>query len=115
MLTAFREQRYKHEVGIQMMLRDIPDHMHDSVWRWVNDGVLPGDFMQAILHNDFPEAILRADEHNKTYLFGWAFILHHLPRDCWGSEENYKKWHETGGYNGLEAQLLQASLSQTDA
>lgn len=73
----------------------IPDYMREGIERWVNHGVPPGHFMQAILKNDLKSACGRADETNKHCLYNYVFFLYNwCPGACWGSPERYQEWFE---------------------
>ncbi len=76
----------------------IPEHMHDGVRLYVENGVEPGGFLYAVLTNDFKEACGRADSTNRECLFEWAgFIYNELPSQCQGSPEKVQAWIECGG------------------
>jgi hypothetical protein len=73
----------------------IPERMHGGLIRYVEQGIPPGDFLQAVINNDLREACGRADDENKRLLpeyimwfYNWA------PGACWGSPENFKEWME---------------------
>lgn len=71
----------------------ISDYMIGGIERYVFDGVKPGDFLYAVLCNDFFEAIWRADTNNLAAIADWARFLHDcLPRICWGSAEAVEEW-----------------------
>ncbi len=79
----------------------IPSHMHDGVQRYVMHGDAVGDFLVAILANDFMEAAGRADSMNLDALKGWAiFLYNHVPSNCRGSRERVLEWQAGGGIAG---------------
>jgi hypothetical protein len=79
----------------------IPAHMRDGVQRYVMHGVEPGNFLTAILENDFMEAVGRADDDNRATLVGWAmFIYNHTPSSCHGSPARVASWLDEGGILG---------------
>lgn len=79
----------------------IPQHMHDAVWRYVMLGVEPGQFLCAILENDFMEAAGRADDMNLNALAGWArFLYNYMPGGSFRSEERRLDWQAKGGVLG---------------
>lgn len=65
-------------------------HMADAIRRYVENGIHPGGFMEAVLCNDLKGAINRADEINRFALrdivnwFIWEF-----PANLWGSNKAY--------------------------
>ncbi len=68
---------------------------------WVNEGVLPGSFLQAVLLNDLKEACAQADTTSSHHIFGivqWLYSF--APMQCWGSREEVVAWAEAGGKRG---------------
>ena len=79
----------------------IPDCMHDPIIRYVEDGVMPGRFLQRVLANDFSGAVVSADDQNIMVLRDYACLMFNdLPGDCWGSPQKVGAWAVTGGLNG---------------
>lgn len=79
----------------------IPEHMRGAMKRYLEDGIPPGSFLQAVLCNDLKGAVSRADQINIQYLKEWAqFMMWELPAACQGSEERYRNWINMGGLNG---------------
>jgi hypothetical protein len=72
-------------------------HMEESVRLYVEHGILPGSFLQAVLANNLIHAAGRADSINAELLREWAFFLLELPDECWGSWGQVVKWK---GLNG---------------
>lgn len=73
----------------------IPDRMMPGLTRWINDGICPGNFLQAILKNDFKEACALADHENMRNLPAYAaFLYNEAPAQCHGSVEKFNAWHE---------------------
>ena len=76
-------------------IRMIPAHMREGMLAWIENGILPGQFLQAVLKNNLLMAFLNADCINKrkmeTYL---EYLWKYAPEDCWGSKENVRKWHK---------------------
>lgn len=81
----------------------IPQHMHGGVERYVEKGIPPGGFLEALLANDFMEAMGRADAENQEAIQGWAqFIYNWLPNGCWGSPRAVREWISMGGLQGMQ-------------
>ena len=75
----------------------IPEHMIDAVLRYFNDHIEPGDFLCALLANDFMQACGRADDQNIAALPAWAALLYNLaPSGSYGSPEKVKAWLAMG-------------------
>jgi len=71
----------------------IPKHMRAGVKRYVEDGIMGGDFLYAVLTNNFVDTCYLADITNKEHLMDWAYFLYNeLPSECWGSEEKVEEW-----------------------
>lgn len=80
----------------------LPQRMRGGVCRYIENGIPPGDFLTAVISNDLREACGRADEENRHLLFEYVKFFHcHAPRQCWGSEDNFKTWTRHHGLDGL--------------
>jgi hypothetical protein len=68
-------------------------YMREGVRRWVEDGIMPGSFLTAVLANDLAMAAVKADRENLENLHGWAlFMLNHMPNTMWGSYGILEDW-----------------------
>lgn len=54
----------------------IPIRMHGGIVRWVLFGIMPGEFLQAIIRGDLFDAAGRADDENQKLLWEYAFVMH---------------------------------------
>ena len=73
---------------------------------YIQRGTSPGDFLRAVLHNDYRMAYLHADDRNKEILHKiMAYMVDVAPLACWGGPEFVKRWQEVGGINGLMAKM----------
>lgn len=73
----------------------IPDYMVEGLDLWTRFGVLPGDFLIAVLSNDLMEACARADETNLRNLPVYcAYLYNEAPPQCFGSKERVRAWIE---------------------
>lgn len=76
----------------------VPEHMREGLALYIACGVPPGDFLQAILENDFVRAAGRADVHNQHALLTYArFLQNNAPMASWGSESKVANWIKAGG------------------
>ena len=81
-----------------------PVGLRGGLQRWVEIGMMPGDFVTAVLENDLTEAALRADHKNVMYLGEIAKVAYfELPRGCRGSPEIVREWQASGGLEGQAA------------
>lgn len=78
----------------------LPKHMRPGMRDYIERGILPGRFLQAILSNDFITAYGRADHINRFALHDFArFLDRWAPRECYGSPEKVAAWSKRGGLN----------------
>ena len=54
----------------------LPSRMHGGIVRWVLFGIIPGEFLQAVIRGDLFDAGARADDENQRLLFEYAYVLH---------------------------------------
>ena len=77
----------------------LPEHMRESARAYIEDGKPPGDFLRAVLENNFVEALGHADEENRAAIFAWAeWLYNEAPMPAWGSPEKVTAWiaaHQT--------------------
>lgn len=73
----------------------IPDRMMGAITRYLEQGIPPGDFLTAVIDNDFQGAIGRADEENMANLPAYAaYFSNEAPSPCWGSPAKRRAWLE---------------------
>jgi hypothetical protein len=73
---------------------------------YVETGRPVGDFLQAVLTNDFMEACGRADESNQINLPAFAgYLYNEMPSGSWGSRKKYDAWVAHGGRRGYQEQV----------
>lgn len=78
----------------------IPEHMIGGLRRYIENGIEPGSFLEAVLCNDLKGAVGRADQTNKHRLHDYIMFLYNFaPSSCWGSPEKYTAWVEQCGLN----------------
>lgn len=72
---------------------EIPDHMVEAVLRYRDEGILPEDFLQAVLRNDLKESCGRADDYNFQIIPAYAALCYNeLPILCWGDQQRIDAW-----------------------
>jgi len=72
----------------------IRNDMLPAIRRYIEHGMLPGDFLQAVICNDLTEACGRADDENMKNLGAYvAYFYNEVPRVCWGSKERMQAWN----------------------
>ncbi len=71
----------------------IPSRMMPGIKRYIEERILPGDFLRAVICNNLKEAVMYADGENISNLPAYAsYFYSHTPIACWGSEEKMKAW-----------------------
>jgi hypothetical protein len=81
------------EMAYQFQSFYIPDRMMGGIERWVNHGILPGDFLLAVIKNDLTEACRHADEENLQNLPAFVdYLYNKVPAGCWGSPKAVADW-----------------------
>jgi hypothetical protein len=70
-----------------------PETIRESLTRYVEHGVPPGDFLRAVLENDLKEAIGRADYINGPSIHHIvSYLYNSIPSTAWGSPEAVEAW-----------------------
>lgn len=73
----------------------IPEHCRGGMKRYIEHGILPGSFLQAIICNDLVGAAGKADDINVFCLINYAnFLYNHMPSEAWGSKERMLAWEQ---------------------
>ncbi len=79
---------------VKQALARVPNYMREGLLAYL-DGQPPGDFLRAILENNFYLAVALADSENRCALFHWANVLDVLPSSVWGSKKKVDAHIET--------------------
>jgi hypothetical protein len=69
----------------------LPEHLRAGMRRWIEDGILPGDFLQACLRNDLFQAVSRDSEYGSVPAVV-MFLYNEAPASSWGSQEKMDAW-----------------------
>lgn len=81
----------------------LPEHCRHGMKLYIERGILPGSFLQAVLANDLMGAFGRADDINRSRIQDYVtFLYNEVPAMCWGSREAIRRWVERGGLAGRE-------------
>ena len=91
---------------INKYLEPLPERMRPGILRYLNDGVIPGSFLKAVLENDLVGALGAADDTNRALIWHYTNMLYNaFPArglGCWGSPEAVQDWAAVGGLNGIK-------------
>ncbi len=80
----------------------LPEHCQGGMRRYIEDGAMPGAFLQAVICNNLVEAYGQADDINTLLMRSYAmFLYNEAPTYSWGSKEIMESWHEKGGIKGI--------------
>lgn len=75
---------------------EIPERMMGGIARYIEQGIIPGSFLTAVICNDLADAVGRADEENMANLPAYvAYFDNEAPATCWGSRERMAAWVES--------------------
>ena len=81
----------------------IPERMMPSIDMYVDKGVIPGDFLQAIICNNLKDAFLLADDENFENIGAYAsYFYNKVPAVAWGSRDRMIAWAEHHGLSEFE-------------
>lgn len=73
----------------------IPERMMPGIKSYIEERLLPGNFLRGVISNDLKTAVMYADEENIRNLPAYvSYFYNHAPMDCWGSEEAMRRWVE---------------------
>ena len=71
----------------------LPIRMVCATRRYIEEGILPGDFLQQVFSNSLVGAYMEADNGNRACMFEWAkFLYWEAPPGCHGSKEKMVAW-----------------------
>ena len=85
-------------------LNKLPEHCREGLYRYIVYGMKPGNFLTAVISNNFVDAVSMADHVNLPRLKDYAiFLVADAPSGCWGSEAQVAYWISTGGLKGKNA------------
>lgn len=71
----------------------IPERMMGGLHRYLVHRIVPGDFLTAVIQNDFVEACGRADDENLANLPAYAaFFYNEAPLGSSGSKQIMVEW-----------------------
>lgn len=82
----------------------VPDHLRQPLEKFIDEGVRPGEFLEAFLTNDLFGTLANADFASRRRLADIAnFIDSFVPGVCYGSKKTFDDWIEIGGMAGFAA------------
>lgn len=80
-----------------------------ALYLYYAEGVIPGDFLQAVIKNDLREAVLRADARNGKRLRPILQMFYYfIPSRAWGSYEQMEAWAKAKGVRQFASEGYEA-------
>lgn len=71
----------------------LPEGLKGGMMRYIEYGIPPGLFLQAVLKNDLADSFAQADNFNRPLMFEIVrWLYNEAPALCWGSVEKFNKW-----------------------
>ena len=71
----------------------IPAHCRPGLKRYLEQRIRPGNFLCAVLANDFRRAVMLADPENLAALRHYALLIYNeLPAPAWGDTYRVASW-----------------------
>jgi len=87
------DRSLRSPVGYKYQDFYIPDRMCGAIIRYVEHGLKPGSFLQAVIQNNLSNACAFGDYENIKNLPAYAhFFYNEVPGDCWGSKDKMNAW-----------------------
>lgn len=82
-------------------IQNLPSHIRYGMFRWIEYGNVPGDFLCMVILNNLTGAFQKADNTNRDKMFEIAsFMYSDAPSQCRGSQKMMDEWCESGGAKG---------------
>ena len=82
---------------------ELPQRLREPVKRYIEEGAMPGDFLNAVICNNLVYAFSRADDEMAEKLEEIAFwAYNHIPSRAFGSHKKMIQWNQERGLKGLE-------------
>lgn len=71
----------------------VPEHLREGLALYMMGGILPGDFLTAVLENDLTRAMAFGDDSSLAGLHSLVcFLMNECPTAAWGSVDTVRAW-----------------------
>lgn len=71
----------------------LPESLRPGVKLYIEQGIIPGDFLRSVICNNLSESFMFADPMNKKRMDQIVdFFRREAPAVCWGSKEKMRAW-----------------------
>lgn len=92
----------------------IPEHCRYGMALYVMEGVVTGDFLNAVICNDLMHSVDHADSVNMSALPDYAkYLYNYAPVGCYGSPLDVNHWVELGGIKGINRKEVEEAKSDS--
>lgn len=92
-----RRQHTSDELRTALECERIPTYMHGGLIAYITEGRPTGDFLAAILRNDFFTACRHADANNQQAIWDYSrFLFEYAPTGCYGTPAKVDEWLAAG-------------------
>jgi hypothetical protein len=69
----------------------LPEQYRDGLRRYIEEGIMPGSFLRAVLEDRLHDAVMRCDNISQLKrIVMWVYT--EVPSICWGSPERVRDW-----------------------
>ncbi len=83
----------------------IPERMMGGIRRYIDHGIIPGDFLQGVIIDSLKQCVMYADDENQQNLVAYAGYFYNVaPMTCWGSRDVMAEWHAHRGMENIHEQ-----------
>jgi len=73
----------------------LPEGLRGGAQRWIENGIVPGSFLTAVICNDLTESVTYATDINLSEMWNIVhFFYWEAPSQCWGSREKMIAWRD---------------------
>ena len=77
----------------------LPEQYREGMRRYIEEGIMPGSFLRAVLEDRLHDAVVRCDNISQLKdIVLW--IYNEAPSACWGSPEKVRDWIMVATYRG---------------
>ena len=90
-------------VNMGYAIVQLPEHLHEPLVAFIEQGRPTGGFLEAVLSNDLKAAVGRADDVSSGMLVPLVrWLYNYAPGECNGSSEKYRTWRDAAGWSQYE-------------
>ncbi len=69
----------------------LPERYREGMRRYIEEGIMPGSFLKAVLEDRLHDAVVRCDILPQIRdIVVWVY--NEAPSQCWGSPEKVRQW-----------------------